>query len=415
LLFLLVSISIGTTLLFSTWSQSAGRLEQERKTQNSLNQAKQALIAYAVSVYPSGNVRPGDLPCPDMNNDGKKEVISCGNAAGTTGQALRLGRLPWKSLGIPDLRDGSGERLWYAVSNNFKENTRNTPLNSDSSGSIRYVDSDGNVVPDVIAVIIAPGPPLERLNAVAAQDRSPAGENTPSNYLDKTATEDNSDFIDYGVNGFANGPVRDAQGRLLVNDMMAVVTYSDLMPLLERKVAATVLNCLNSYASYIGGTYNNLGRYPWPADIAASAANNYDDTANTLFGRIPNSMANSQASAPNMLPMWGSLPECSITDNWFRNNWREQVFYAIANAYTPGTTAPACGPCLIVGANVNIKVTVLMARRALAPLPLNQNRVTPAAKALIANYLEDGNATAYDGIFEIKSASTSFNDLLVFK
>lgn len=415
LLFLLVSIGIGTTLLFSTWSQSAGRLEQERKTLNSLNQAKQALIAYAVSVYPSGNVRPGDLPCPDMNNDGKKEVISCGNAAGTTGQALRLGRLPWKSLGIPDLRDGSGERLWYAVSNNFKENTRNTPLNSDSSGSIRYVDSDGNVVPDVIAVIIAPGPPLERLNAGAAQDRSPAGENTPSNYLDKTATEDNSDFIDYGTNGFANGPVRDAQGRLLVNDMMTVVTYSDLIPLLERKVAATVLNCLNSYASYVGGAYNNLGRYPWPAGIATSAANNYSDTANTLFGRIPDLMANSQASAPNMLPMWGSLPECSITDNWFRNNWREQVFYAIADAYKPGTTAPACGPCLIVGANVNIKVTVLMARRALAPLPLNQNRVTPAAKALIANYLEDGNATAYDGIFELKSVSTTFNDLLVFK
>jgi hypothetical protein len=32
------------------------------------------------------------------------------------GQAERLGRLPWKTLGLPDLRDGDGERLWYAVS-----------------------------------------------------------------------------------------------------------------------------------------------------------------------------------------------------------------------------------------------------------------------------------------------------------
>lgn len=414
MLFMLVGIGIGVTLFFATWNRSTGRLAQERQTQNSLNQAKQALIAYAVSVYPSGNTRPGDLPCPDTNNDGKKE-LSCGNASGSTGQAARLGRLPWKSLGLPDLRDGSGERLWYAVSNNFKEddyNSRHLPLNSDTRGSIRYVDSDGNIVPDIIAVLIAPGPPLQRLNAASVQNRAVAGENTPANYLDETATEDNADFIDYGVNGFANGIVRDAQGQILVNDMMAVVTYSDLMPLLEKKVAATVLNCLNSYAAYTGAFYNNLGRYPWPADVTASATNNYSDTANTLFGRIPDMMANSQASAPNMLPMWGSVPECSITDNWFRNNWREQVFYAIADAYKPGTTTPACGTCLIVGSKSNVQVAVMLARQTLSAPPLAQNR---AAKAIIGNYLEDGNASAYDGIFETKSVSTTFNDLLVFK
>lgn len=411
LLFLLVGLGIGAALFFATWNRSAGRLAQERQTQNALNQAKQALIAYATSVYPSGNVRPGDLPCPDADNDGKKE-LSCGNASGITGQAARLGRLPWKSLGLPDLRDGSGERLWYAVSNNFKENTRQLPLNSDTSGSIRFVDSDGNIVPDVIAVIIAPGPPLQRLNAAALQDRTAAGENTATNYLDETATEDNADFIDYGTNGFANGIVRDAQGQILVNDKMVVITYSDLMPLLEKKVAATVLNCLNAYAAYVGGPYNNLGRYPWPADVTASAGNNYSDTANTLFGRIPDTMANSQASSANMLPMWGSVPECTITDNWFRNNWREQVFYAIADAYKPGATTPACGSCLIVGTQANFRVAVMLARQALSAPPLAQNR---AAKAVIGNYLEDGNASAYDGIFEAKSISPTFNDLLIFK
>jgi hypothetical protein len=25
----------------------------------------------------------------------------------------RMGRLPWKTLRLPDLRDGHGERLWY--------------------------------------------------------------------------------------------------------------------------------------------------------------------------------------------------------------------------------------------------------------------------------------------------------------
>ncbi len=421
---LLLGLGLGATLFISAWNGSAGRLEQERQTLNSLNLAKQALIAYAVSVYPSGNFRPGDLPCPDMNNDGNKEP-SCGNAAGTTGQALRLGHLPWKSLGLPDLRDGSGERLWYAVSNNFKERTRKTPLNSDTSGSIRYVDSDGNVVPDVIAVIIAPGPPLQRLNAGVIQDRTPAGENTQSSFLDETATEDNADFVDYGVNGFANGPVRDSLGRILVNDMMVVVTYNDLMPLLEKQVAATVINCLNAYAAYNDGINNNLGRYPWPASMVSSAAGNYSDTAGALFGRVPDQMCNTGGDGPTevacaplvganpqMLSNWGNIPSCTITDKWFRDNWREQVFYAIADAYKPGIVLPTCGSCLVIGTKTNIQVAVILARQALSSPPLNQNR---AATAIIGNFLEDGNATVYDGSFEAKSVSATFNDLLVFK
>lgn len=414
LLFLLLGFGIGATIFFSVRNGSPGRLEQERTTLNSLNLAKQALIAYAVAVYPSGNVRPGDLPCPDTNDDGVKES-SCGNASGSTGQTTRLGRLPWKSLGLPDLRDSSGERLWYAVSNNFKEDdnkSRHLPLNSDTTGSIRYVDSDGNVVPNVIAVIIAPGSPIQRLNTASVQNRSAAGTNNPTNYLDATANEDNADFVDYGPNGFANGIVRDNQGRILVNDMMTVITYNDLLPLLEKKVAATVLNCLNRYASYVGSTSNNMGRYPWPASMATSAANNYDDTPNTLFGRVPDIMLNSSISSPNMLPTWGALPECSISDNWFRDNWREQVFYAIADAYKPGATPPACGACLTVGTKTNARVAVIMARRALSAASLIQRST---AKSVIGNYLEDGNATAYDGVFEDKSISASFNDLLVYK
>ena len=280
-------------------------------------------------------------------------------------------------------------------------------------------------MPDVIAVIIAPGPPLQRLNAASVQDRTLAGENSPANYLDETASEDNADFIDYGANGFANGIVRDAQGKILVNDMMAVVTYSDLMPLLEKKVAATVFKCLEDFAGYSQGSTNNHGRYPWPASIATSATGNYDDTSNTLFGRIPDIMCNTGSDGPgnpacgaitgtnpNMSSSWGDISTCTLTDNWFRDNWREQVFYAIADAYKPGATTPACGTCLIVGTKANVRVAVMMARQALSAPPLAQNRT---GKAIIGNYLEDGNASAYDGIFETKSVSTTFNDLLVFK
>ena len=54
-----------------------------------------------------GASRLGDLPCPDRDDDGDADAVpGCDTAA------LALGRLPWKTLGLPDLRDGDGERLW---------------------------------------------------------------------------------------------------------------------------------------------------------------------------------------------------------------------------------------------------------------------------------------------------------------
>lgn len=430
LLFLFLVIGIGTATALAAWNGSRGRMEQERQTQLALQQAKEALIAYAVSVYPAGNNRPGDLPCPDMNNDGIKDNVSvtwsCGSADGSTFQDRRLGRLPWKSLGLDDLRDASGERLWYAVSNNFKEKTRHFPLNSDTTGTIQVVEANGAVIPNVIAVVIAPGPPLQRLNAATAQDRSPGNENDPANYLDESATEDNVDFVDGTTNGFTNGIVRDAQGRILVNDTMLVITYGDLMPQLEKQVAATVMNCLATYAAYSDATKNNLGRYPWATSLASSAAGNYNDTANTLFGRIPDLMCNTGGEGaleaacspgssppitgtnPGMVSNWGGIPSCTINDPWYRDNWREQVFYALADAYKPGVGTPACGLCLTIGAITNRQVAVLVGRQPLS----GQNH---ADKANIGNYLEGGNATPYDAVFEANAVSLSFNDLLVFR
>jgi hypothetical protein len=406
LLMLFLLFGVGATVVLSSWNTTQLRLEKNRQTQIALQQAKAALLAYAISVYPVGNSRPGDLPCPDTNNDGKKET-SCGNSSGSTGQTNRLGRLPWKDLGLPDLRDGDGERLWYAVSNNFKENTRHLPLNSDTSGTISVTDSSGTVTSNVIAIIIAPGPPLQRLNASAPQDRSSAGENNPVNYLDASANEDNADFIDSTTNGFINGEIRDTQNRLLVNDNLLVITYGDLMPYLEKQVATSVFNCLTAYAAYNTG-YNNMGRYPWAADLSASALNNYSDANNTLFGRLPDSMLNSAATSANMLPAWGSIPSCTITDSWFKDNWREQVFYAVADAYKPGSTPPVCGNCLTIDGTGNLQLAVIVGRQAL----IGQDR---SNKSIIGNYLEGENASPYDGKYQSSAGSIAFNDLLLFK
>src|SRR5690348_14815456 len=97
----------------------AGAAERDRVTERALAQAREALIAYAAERPIDAAVGPGYLPCPDADDDGWAES-TCGSLSGHLGQAERLGRLPWKTLGLPDLRDGSGERLWYAVSTRHK-------------------------------------------------------------------------------------------------------------------------------------------------------------------------------------------------------------------------------------------------------------------------------------------------------
>ncbi len=426
---LLALLVMGALAFLVGQLQTAGmRRDQDLATLQALAQAKDALIAYAVSVDLSGTKRPGDLPCPDRDNDGKAGttvplVTSCGNAAGTTFQVRRLGRLPWLDLGLPDIRDASGERLWYAVSSNFKENTRATTLNSDSAGTITVRDANGNIIFDgsattgVVAVIIAPGSPLMRQDGLQ-QDRSAANVNDPRHYLDNIASEDNADFdeITTKTNGFFNGPVRNAVDPkvIVANDRLIVITREEIMAAMEKRVAAEVMACLTNYAAYNdGGAFNNGGRYPWPASLATSAAGNYDDTDSTLFGRIPDLMLNTAATNAAMLSAWGSVPNCYVNGNWFKNNWREQVFYAVADAYKPGTGATSCltpANCLTVDSVTNKQVVVVMAGRKVGA----QSRSSAGEKAQAAQYLEAENALVGTA-FVAKSSASPFNDRVLYR
>ena len=460
-IFLVLTLSLGGAAVFYGLATAIPpEIERDRKTAAALAMAKAALIGHAAGVTNfAGNQRPGDLPCPDRNDSGSPggtSATSCGNAAGNQ-QVRRLGRLPWKTLGLPDLRDGDGERLWYAVSNNFKNNTRTACtapgqigcLNSDTRGTITVRDASGAVIhnganPDpytpsgVVAVIIAPGAILKRQGAASAQNRTCTGGTCtaagvctsnpesitpkcdPANYLDAVAgIEDNADFIDNSAtNGFINGIVRDSSGNVIVNDHLITITYQDLMPKLEYRVAMETINCLRSYAT----TASNNGRYPW-ANPANSA--NTNDQVNTLFGQMSGTapfltgyLANTTASGPTMLSGWpGScaLTYGSTTGTWW-NNWREQVFYAIADAYKPGIGAPtgcAPGSCLSVNppsAAANKQLIVLVAGQRLAAIAGGQPRVTSANKQNPANYFE-GNTPP---IFTRQPRSALFNDTVVF-
>ena len=86
------------------------RREAER-TRLALAKAKEVLIHYAVAD-PN---RPGELPCPDFDNDGRLMLNVDFRGGRDVPCATRRGWFPFRSLGVEELRDGTGERLWYAV------------------------------------------------------------------------------------------------------------------------------------------------------------------------------------------------------------------------------------------------------------------------------------------------------------
>lgn len=417
--------------LFSFALSSAGaRLRKEKVTSDALALAKEALIAYAANrpLSVSGGPWPGDLPCPDTNNDGAAEA-NCSTAA------TLLGRLPWKTLKLPDLRDGDGERLWYVVSANYRNNPRVGLRNSDTPGSLGLEVADGSLYGAAtprglaIAFVVAPGAVLTRQGAAAPQDRTcgvDAGcvatgicatvatpRCDPRNYLDNFGAVDNAVLHENPAtpaNAFRDGELKDASG-LWINDRFLPIGRDDLLPLVEKRVAAETLACLTTYAAKAV----NKGRFPWAAPVGdTSVAPAYADVAGTRFGRIPHqSMLKTQAYGGSTMDM--SLTSCfgSAAGDWWPN-WREQVFYAVATNYQPGPGTPApcapAAPCLAVtpGSTADKQVVVLVAGRRIGA----QSRSFPAPWQNNApgNFLELENASFADGVFARAPASANFND-----
>jgi hypothetical protein len=138
-------------------SNPIDRTAQER-THNAaiLQEAKTALVGYvAHHAAMAAENDPGALPCPEAagNIGTALEGIAAGNCT-----LPAVGRLPWRTLGLDKWRDAAGEPLWYVVSAGWgKPNAAtNTVINSNSTGQMT-LDGTG----DVVALIIAPGRPLQ--------------------------------------------------------------------------------------------------------------------------------------------------------------------------------------------------------------------------------------------------------------
>lgn len=325
---LLLTAGIGAWVFYMADPSRLQRSSDE-KTTAALAQAKEALVGWRLN----DNNRPGVLPCPDITNTGNAGFFS-GNECESY-----IGRLPWKALGLPDLRDGQGERLWYALSRNFRNDASAEPVNTDTKGTLTvYSQTTGTILTSqAVAVIFSPGTTLgnqDRSSSSAVSCSAPSGAIFPSrcaaNYLE-TASSTN--------NAAAAGPYIAAQATTSFNDKLLVVSAADVMVPVEKRAAREILSLLQLYKT---SSASGCNCYPW-ADVS-DGASNYGLT----YGRVP---------MLNALPTNWSGFSIAIAPWLINNQWWWVFFYNIADSVSETHGAGTLGLNGVPGKSVVLITT----------------------------------------------------------
>ena len=231
------------------------RIERDKNTALVLTEAKVALIGWS-----AGQNTPGILPCPEDIS-----LIGTPNEGSAKSSCTlpSIGRLPWKTLGVGDLHDGNGDKLWYVISNGF----RTSPINSNSLQQLT-VDGLQNAA---VAIIFSPGP------ALRSQNRSALSATNVSQYLDLI---NNS-----GTNAFISTGATDS-----FNDKLKIITKSDLFKVVNFRILGEIRG---DSSQGLSRYFSGYGNYPF-ADINAdgnadnnqlvgSPSYNGSQLANSLF------------------------------------------------------------------------------------------------------------------------------------
>jgi hypothetical protein len=246
-------IFIASATLFLKQSNATSALNHaDQVTANALAQAKEALLGRAAT---NGNL-PGSLSCPDTDIDDGDGVAN-GNFGNCT--AL-VGRLPWKTLDLSDLRDGNGERLWYAIAFKLRDHVSSPPINPLQALPLTL---DG--APNIAAIIFSPGAPL------ANQHGRPS--NNVADYLDGSNSDGDTNY----VSGLPSATF---------NDKVLAITRDELFKTVNQRILAEIRGPDDSAPaapSYGLRSYHaSYGFFPW-ADVNGDG---FGD-AGTTTGGLP--------------------------------------------------------------------------------------------------------------------------------
>jgi len=362
LLLMVVALAAVAAALLWRMEGAAGREAWARRAEEValLVEVREALIGYALRDA----TRPGELPCPDYNRDGVIRIV--GGARDYDGSRCRTevagvvnpGWLPWRTLGLPPARDGFGEGLWYVVADDFHANAA-TPLNSDTPAPLA-LDGEGGLA----ALVIAPGAPLEG--------------QTPRPAAPFDALLQRGRFLE-GENGDGDPLFAAAAG----NDLLLPLERWRLMAAVERRVVAAAATLLADYRDACGG-------YPFAAPLGAAAVS----VDGLREGVLP---LDGAAPVP-----WGGAcgGETAPRPPAWMAAWGALIHYAFAPL-----PCVAGGTCLRLvgegGGRDDVEALVIV-----AGTDLTGRRPSAA----IGDYLEGGNASPGDGLFEWRRADALFND-----
>ena len=394
---------VGAGLIFSLARPAPPNIKNNEQTTAALAQAKDALIGWSVQRTSSvalPNARPGELPCPDNNNDGFEDGTCVAGA---------LGRVPWKTLGIPEPKDGAGETLWYALAGPFRIWAVNAnQIDNDTKGNITvYSGSSSTVMTlEAVAVIFAPGAVL------GAQDRSctvgvnctATGQCTtspasltpkcnPTNYLDTTGG---------GNNATTNGPYISAQPSNTFNDRLLVITTDSLMTVVEKRVAREMLALLERYRTAPGKSCPN-NCYTWADEDFTNEGDN-----DAFRGWLPLGEADPDDwSVPPPIPVGLNI----TVPAWLTNNdWWKVVYYAVAPDKTENNSG---GTLTVVGDPSTYDVVLITPGPALPgvarPNPPLSPTPTPAQIAAYwAQYLNDPENSDHINNIYVRPSSSAY-------
>lgn len=296
LLFIISLTSFLTVIYFVTPAEQT----QPRYHAPRLNQVKAALMGKIFQIDATSQTFLGGLPSPDRlfateyftdfvtkqkvsrpNYDGTSETKCYGEKDDTShtneGDAICLGKIPWKELGLPYLnneQDGSGQIAWFAFSANLMDRNCFFPFNSNVLAVkkveftcenatqilpypwLKIRDAQGNIISDqVVFILFIAG------EALPTQRRTPLPTLADADqYLD-SVTIDSSCHQPCQSGNFHNG---DRNNDFIIgnrsktfNDQLIYITLEEYLSFIEKIVLNTTSKAwLNFYKKY--QNYPNL-------------------------------------------------------------------------------------------------------------------------------------------------------------
>lgn len=429
---------------------SVGQIKQYQieSTAKSLHQAKQALIAYAVTygdidgnadLLPDFPGEYGFLPCPDYNG-GLAEGLEDNGNCGLPGLP-KLGYFPWRTLDVPVLKDTGGACLLYAVTGEYKNDESGPPsnktqmLNEDTNGMFQVIDDTGAVVlggnPEdrVVAIVFAPGKTLPGQNRnFAPGSRCGNDYANYSAYLEAGGGADNSDVsaIATAVDQFIHATAASTADNNLnpYNDKFLTITRDEIWSAIVSRtdfnqkmtdLTESLAMCLSNYA-----VANTLDRLPWP--VATTMADyrlnvSYDDNVDSTpgyAGRLPfivqdsnlditgaagNNELFTEAGCNALVVTSGATVDLQTAGAEYRvlwENWKDHFFYVVSQDYAPAAAPAACaGNCISVDLTQRSALVIFSGPRQAGQIRNEPIGADADTKFDVTNYFENGNSAVF--------------------